>query len=351
MVTTRGSRRRSAVAVVSAAIMLAALGACAPAADSSTPLAELRLGYFPNFTHAPAIIMLEKGYLAEELGAQTTVTPVVFNAGPAAIEGLFADAVDMSFIGPNPTITGFVQSNGEALRVVAGAASGGAGLVVRDGIESVDDLAGATLASPQLGNTQDVALRYWLKENGYETTVEGGGDVSIVPQENSSALQAFITGDIDGAWVPEPWLTRIVAEGAGHVLVDEASLWPDGQFVVTNLISATSFVTERPEVVRAVIAAELRAIDFIEKNPDEAKKIVNAHIEALTGKGIDPAYLDAAWEKVTFTADPLASTLLASADHAKAVGLLDSTDLDGLYSVDILNSLLTADGASPVAQP
>jgi NitT/TauT family transport system substrate-binding protein len=342
-------RGRRILGAISAAAVAVALAGCAPAVDTSAPLSELRLGYFPNFTHAPAIIMLENGYLADELD-QTTITPVVFNAGPAAVEALFANAVDLSFIGPNPTITGFIQSNGEALRVVAGAASGGAGLVVREGLDSIDELEGATLATPQLGNTQDVALRFWLSENGFETTVEGGGDVNIVPQENATALQSFITGDLDGAWVPEPWLTRIVEEGGGHVLVDEASLWPDGQFVVTNLIAATSFVGDRPEVVRAVLAAELRAIEFIEQNPDEAKQIVNAHIEKVTGKGIDPAYLDAAWERVTFTIDPLASTLLASAEHAKAVGLLKSTDLDGLYSLDMLNSLLVAEGREPVRQ-
>ena len=322
--------------------------------DSSaegTPIEELKIGYFPNFTHAPAIIALEEGYLQDELGKDVKITPVVFNAGPAAIEGLFAGGVDMSFIGPNPAITGYAQSDGAALRVVAGAASGGAGLVVRDGIDSVDDLAGTTLATPQLGNTQDVALRYFLKDNGYETTTEGGGDVSITPQDNATTLTALQAGQIDGAWVPEPWTTRLQVEGGGHLLVDEADLWDDGEFVVTHLISATPFLTDHPAAVAAVIRAEQRAITFIEENPDEAKQVVNDSIEELTGKAIAPELLDPAWERVTFTLNPLPSTLFESAEHAQAVGLLDPVDLDGIYDLSILNDVLTDAGLKKIDVP
>jgi len=345
------NRKAGTALIVSAALLLAG---CAGGADPSgagstaggADVSELRLGFFPNFTHAPALVALEKNFLQEELGDGVKITPVVFNAGPAAIEALFGNAVDMSFIGPNPAITGYAQSDGAALRVVAGAASGGAALVVRDGIDTVKDLKGTTLATPQLGNTQDVALRYFLKENGFETTTEGGGDVKITPQDNAATLAALQTGDIDGAWVPEPWTTRLQVEGGAHVLVNEADLWDDGKFVVTHLISATTFLKEHPGTVEAVIRAEERAIEFIQENPEEAKQIVNDSIEKLTGKAIASDILDAAWENVTFTLDPLTSSLFTSAKHAEDVGLLKPVDLRGIYDLDILNRVL-ADAGKP----
>jgi len=320
-------------------------------ADGDIGITELKIGYFPNFTHAPAIVALEQGYLQEELGPDVKITPVVFNAGPAAIEALFAGGVDVSFIGPNPAITGYAQSDGAALRVVSGAASGGAGLVVREGIDSIADLEGATIATPQLGNTQDVALRYFLQENGFETTTEGGGDVRVTPQDNATTLTALQSGQIDGAWVPEPWMTRLQLEGGAKLLIDEADLWDDGQFVVTHVIAATPFLEQHPAAVAAVIRAEQRAIAYIQEDPEGAKQVVNDAIEALTGKGIAPELLDAAWEHVAFTLDPLPATLYGSAEHAEAVGLLDPIDLDGIYDLSLLNAVLADAGLDEIELP
>lgn len=317
------------------------------AVPSEVP-AELRLGYFPNLTHAPALVGMQEGLFQDALGDETTVTGVTFNAGPAAIEALFAGSIDATFIGPNPTITGFSQSDGEALRVIAGAAANGASLVVRDGIDTVEDLAGTTLATPQLGNTQDVALRYFLQDNGFEADTEGGGDVSVQPQENATALQAFSAGQIDGAWVPEPWATRLVQEAGGHVLVDEKTLWPDEQFIVTNLIVRTEYLEQYPDAVSALLRGLLDSLAEIEADPDTAKATVNTALEELTGNTIDPAILDGAWENVVFTYDPLSETLVTGAEHAVDVGLLDEVDLDGLYEVDLLNALLEEDGLDPV---
>lgn len=349
-------KRTGAVFVAVAALLLTGCAGGAAPTTSATiggdvDITELRFGFFPNFTHAPALVALDQGFLQDELGEDVKITPVVFNAGPAAIEALFGNAVDVSFIGPNPAITGYAQSDGAALRVVAGAASGGAALVVREGIDSIEDLAGTTLATPQLGNTQDVALRYFLKENGYETTTEGGGDVSITPQDNAATLAALQSGDIDGAWVPEPWTTRLQVEGGAHVLVDEADLWDDGQFVVAHVIAATPFLAEHPGAVEAVLRAEQRAIEFIQENPDEAKQIVNDSIEELTGKPIAQEILDAAWENVTFTLDPLTPTLFASAEHAEEVGLLDPVDLGGIYDLGILNAILAESGQDEIELP
>lgn len=336
--------------------LIAALSACTPAGSASSPsgsvegdgtATKVRIGYFPNLTHAPAIVGMEKGYFATKLG-NTTLEPVIFSAGPSAIEALFSGAVDMIFVGPNPTINGYSKSNGDALRVVAGAASGGAGLVVRSGIDTPAQLRGGKLATPQLGNTQDVALRHWLKGQGMDANTEGGGDVSILPQDNATALQSFLSGDIDGAWLPEPWLSQLVLTGKGHILVNESSLWPDGSFVVTNVVARKDFLDKYPKTVAAVVEGELDSIDFIDGHPDEAKTVVNTGIQKITGKSIDPAVLDQAWSNVKFTYDPLAHTLVAGAANAESVGLQGKVDLAGLYDVGILNSFLEAKGLSPV---
>lgn len=347
----------SAAVLSAGALLLAACGGGdTPAASGSDgggagngEASAVRLGYFPNFTHAPALVGVEEGLFEEHLG-DVSLTTHAFNAGPEAIQALFGGEVDMTFIGPNPAINGYAQSNGEALRIVAGAASGGASLVVREGIEAPGDLAGTTLATPQLGNTQDVALRHWLSEQGFETSLEGAGDVSIAPTGNGETLAAFGSGAVDGGWLPEPWATRLVTQGGAHVLVDEAGLWPDGRFVTTHLIVSTEFLAKNPDVVRSVIEAEIEAVDFINDHPEEAREAVNAGIAAVTGERVDEDLLAAAWPKVEFTIDPIASSLFTSAAHAEAVSLLDPVDLDGIYDLEILNDVLTRDGRDAVAE-
>jgi NitT/TauT family transport system substrate-binding protein len=321
-------------------------GAAAPSSDE--PSGTLQLGYFPNVTHAPAIIGVEEGIFEDALGEEVEVVYRPYNSGTEVIEALFSDAIDASFIGPNPAINGFAQSDGEALRVVAGTTSGGASLVVRDGIDSPEDLAGTTLATPSLGNTQDVALRAWLTEQGYETDTAGGGDVSIRPQENADTLTTFRDGTIDGAWVPEPWATRLVDEGDGHVLVDEAELWPDNQFVTTHLIVATSYLEEHPANVRALVSGLLDAIDVANADPAAAQATTNDGIENVTTSRLEDQTIAEAWENLTFTPDPIASSLEGSKDDAVEVGLLEEVDLDGIYDLTILNELLAERGEQEV---
>jgi NitT/TauT family transport system substrate-binding protein len=309
---------------------------------------SLRLGYFANVTHAPAVIGEEEGLFAEALGDGVDLEYSYFNAGTEASEALFAGAIDATFIGPNPAINGFAQSDGEALRIVAGTTSGGASLVVRDGIDAPEDLAGTTLASPSLGNTQDVALRAWLQEEGYETDETGGGDVQIAPQPNADTLTAFQTGTIDGAWVPEPWATRLVNEGGGHVLVDESDLWPDGKFVTTHLIVATEYLEEHPDIVERLIEGLLDAIDVANDDPAAAQASTNAGIERITTKALAEETISGAWANLTFTADPVASSLAKSKDDAVAAGLLEDVDLDGIYDLTILNKVLAERGEAEV---
>ena len=317
---------------------------------SGEPVA-LRLGYFPNVTHATAIVGVNEGIIEAALAADVTLQTQVFNAGTDAVEALFSGALDAAFIGPNPAINAFAQSNGEAVRIVAGAASGGASLVVSQDIGSPADLAGMTLASPSLGNTQDVALRAWLADEGYATDLEGGGDVAIQPLSNGDALQAFIQGEIDGAWLPEPWATRMLAEGGGHVLVDERDLWPDGAFVTTHLVVATEFLEQHPDIVTQLLTGHVAAIDYVNANAQRAQDIVATAMLDLTDTELPAGILAAAWDNLTFTVDPIASSLATSAEHATALGLLDPVDLAGIYDLAILNEVLVAAGKPAVAAP
>jgi NitT/TauT family transport system substrate-binding protein len=316
-------------------------------APSEEPVTA-RLGYFPNITHAPAIVGDYGGLFEDSVGANVTIETATFNAGPEAVEALAADALDISFIGPNPAINAFARDS-ELIRIVSGSTSGGAFLVTREGLDSPEDLVGTTIATPQLGNTQDVALRAWLKDNGYESDETGGGDVSIQPQANAEALAAFVAGDIDGAWVPEPWATRFIQEGGAHVLVDEATLWPDGEYVTTHLIVRTEFLDEHPDVVQGIIEGLAAAIDLIEDDPAQAKALTNEGLEAITDKALSVELLDAAWENLHFTLDPIASSLSTSAEDAVAAGLLDPVELDGIYDLSILNQVLADRGEDEVS--
>lgn len=339
------------LAVATAAIGVLTLSACAGTTDPNAgagggepSLDAVTIGYFPNLTHAPALVGLADGYFQDAFGDDVTIETATFDSGTEEIEALFAGGIDIGFIGPSPTITGWEKSKGEALHVIAGAAANGASLVVREGIDTVEDLEGKTIATPSLGNTQDVAARYWLKEQGFETDEQGGGDVHIQPQDNATALTALQTGDIDGAWVPEPWATRMVEEAGAKVLVDEADLWEGGQFVTTNVIVRTEFLNEHPDAVDAFLAGLLDTIDAIEADPEAAQATVASEIGKISGSTPNAEILAKAWGSVVFTVDPLPSTLREQAEHAIEVGLLGEIDLKGLYVLDPLNALLEERG-------
>jgi NitT/TauT family transport system substrate-binding protein len=347
----------AALAVVGCSSSGASPAPSSSAAGSSTPAAgtaaagdSVKLGYFPNVTHATAIVGIEKGFFQDALGS-TKLETSSFNAGPAASEALLSGAIDATFIGPNPAINAFSKSKGAAIRIVAGATSGGAFLVVKPDIADAAGLKGKKLATPQLGNTQDVALRAWLTSKGLKTDKTGGGDVSILPQENAQTLDTFRAGDIDGAWVPEPWATRLVEEGGGKVLVDEATLWPGGQFVTTHLIVRTDYLTAHPDVIKKLLAGLIKANDFVNASPDEAKTATNTGIEKATKKKLADAVITAAWKNLTFTVDPIASSLQVGLDHAVAAGLTDNVDLKGIYDLGLLNEALAAAGKPAIPQP
>lgn len=344
-------RRFVALGGLAACALLTTACTAATATEGTAEAVTVNIGYFPNLTHAPAIVGLADGLFADALGDTVTIETATFNSGTEEIEALFAGAIDIGFIGPSPTVTGWEKSDGAALHVIAGTASGGASLVVRDGIDSAADLAGTVIATPSLGNTQDVAARYWLSEQGFTTDTSGGGDVSIQPQDNATALTALGTGEIDGAWVPEPWATRMVSETGAHVLIDETELWPEGAFVTTNVIVRTEFLEQHPDTVEAFLNGLIDTIDTIDTDPAAAQKTVAEQIGAITGSTPDEAELAIAWENVAFTWDPLPDTLVAQAAHATDVGLLGEVDLTGLYALDHLNSVLSARGLDEIEAP
>jgi NitT/TauT family transport system substrate-binding protein len=327
---------------------LAGLAACGDSAsgDSSGPT-TLRLGYFPNLTHATPIVGVEKGFFTQELGGNVKLETKTFNAGPAAVEALFSGAIDATYVGPNPTVNAYAQSKGKAVRVIAGSASGGVAFVVKPTITKPEDLKGKKIATPQLGNTQDVALRFWLKEHGYQTTKEGGGDVSVIPQDNSTTVDAFKSGAIDGAWLPEPYASRLVGLG-GKVLVDERDLWPGGKFVITNLLVSTDFLNKHRDVVKKLIAGNVASNEWINKNPQDAQKVLSDGINKLTGKPLDAKQTADAWKSLTFLDDPIADSLRTGAKHAQDVGLLNPVDLKDLYDLSLLNEVLKAKGQPEV---
>ena len=264
-----------------------------------------------------------------------------FNAGPAAIEALLSGSLDASYIGPNPAINGFVKSRGDAVRIVAGATSGGAFLVVQADIGGPADLRGKQIASPQLGGTQDVALRSWLTAQGFKSDTSGGGNVSVIPQENAQTLERFREGKLAGAWVPEPWASRLVLEGGGKVLVDERDLWPGGQYTTTVLLVRREFLQQHPDRVEALLRGHVEATKWLQQNPEEARTRVNAAIEKLTGKPIGKPVMDRAFATLTFTTDPQMASLAKSADDAAALGLLKlgSVDLGQLYDPALLKKV------------
>ena len=340
---------RTFVAALAVMLLGMACGSSSPGSDDG-PL-TIRLGYFPNLTHAPALVGLQNGLLAHQLGDGVSIEQHTFNAGGDAVTAILSGSLDVGFVGPNPTVNAFVQSHGQAIRVVSGATSGGALLVVRPDITGPSQLRGKKIADPQLGGTQDVALRWYLKSQGFKTDTLGGGDVSVVPQDNSLTLNAFKARQIDGAWLPEPWASRLVLEGGGRVLADERDLWPDGKFVTTDLIVATQFLYDHPKRIKALLEGLYATVTFLNENATQAQSIANTAVASITGKKLAAGVVSAAWPHMAFTLDPLAATLQTSADHAHSLGLLRDANLNGLYDLALLNEVLAEHNEPAVPGP
>ncbi|MGH3397172.1 MAG: ABC transporter substrate-binding protein [Streptosporangiaceae bacterium] len=346
--------RRALTAAIAAAAITVLAAACGSStqtgSDSSSSKVVLRLGFLENITHASALVGIKEGFFAKDLGQNVTLKLTPFSTGTEEATALLAGQLDAAYVGPNPAIKAWQTSGGQLIRVISGAAAGGAELVVKKGITSASQLKGQKLATPSLGNTQDVALRYWFKKQGLTTTQTGGGDVPITPiTPNSDAVLAFESGKIAGGWEPAPYDAEMLAAG-GHALVNEASLWPKGQFVTTNLVATQSFISAHPSVTSGLLKGQVQANSFIAGRKSEAETAANAELATLSGKSLKPSILAAAFQQVTFTNDPIASSLITDAQHAGAVGLLTPVkNLSALYDLAPLNKALAAAGQPAVS--
>jgi len=318
-----------------------------PAADDKGAAAEVRVGYFPNVTHAAAIIGVDKEFFKKELGS-TKLTTQTFNAGPDEVNALLGESLDVAFIGSGPAINAYAKSKGEAVRLVAGATSGGAQLVAKADITGPADLKGKTIATPQLGNTQDVSLKKWLVDQ--KLAVGTAPDqVQITNVENSAALDLFKKGEIQAAWVPQPWAARLVTDAGAKVLLDEKTLWDKGQFPTTVIIVRTKFLQEHPQTVEAILKGEVAAIEWAKADKDEAKTLVNAGLEKLTGKSLGKPVLDAAWDNIELTTDALAKHFPQLAKDAVTAGVAkEAADVAGFANFTLLNKVLQAQGKPQV---
>jgi len=347
-------RRQAAAAVALAAIAATGLTACGDDANASGTGGDgvqLQLGYFPNLTHGTALVGIERGLYEEKLAEDgAAVQFAEFDSGSDTITALLNGDLAATYIGPVPALTAYAQS--ENVTLIAGAASGGAALVVDDDISSVEDLEGTTIATPGEFNTQDIAARAYLEEQGFEINPDGSGDVSLTPQDNSVIIQAFRQGEIDGAWVPEPYASIMVNDG-GNVLVDEADLWPGGEFVTTHLLVNNDFLEENPELVEDLLEAHVEANDYINSNPDEAKELIATELTELTGADLPDEVFESAWSNLSFTNDPIANSLEKDAADSYEVGALEEPidDVSVLYDLAPLNDVLAKAGEEQVPVP
>ena len=341
--------RRGFVRTFRALLGMAFLASCAAQAQQK-PIV-LRVGYFPNITHSQALVGRAGGQFEKALGPGVQIEWKAFNAGPSAIEAMFANAIDLTYVGPNPTVAGYVRSQGEAVRVIAGAASGGASLVVRQGagIQKIADFHGKKVATPQQGNSQDVALRAWLRANGLKAR-EKGGDVQILPITNADQFTLFLKGQLDAAWAPEPWAARLVHEAGGRIFLDERDLWPNREFIITNLVVHPKFLKEHPDLVKNFLRVHVDLTEWINKNPAQAKQIMNQQLQKEAGKSLSPEVLDDAFSRMAVTYDPIRSSLIRSTQQAFEEGFLGKAqpDISGLYDLTLLNDVLREKKARPI---
>jgi NitT/TauT family transport system substrate-binding protein len=293
----------------------------------------IRVGFFPNITHAQGVIGYEttregRGWFEQRLGPGVTIQWFAYNAGPSAMEAIFAGSVDLTYVGPNPALNAYIRSRGEEIRVLAGAAEGGAALVVAgDGrIKTPADFRGKKLATPQLGNTQDVAARSWLKKQGFKITLTGG-DVLVLPVANADQLALFQDHDVDAVWTVEPWVSRLELEAQGRVFLEQKDA------LTTVLVARVGFLKSQPELVKKFVAAHRELTAWVEAHPDEARALVRTGLGAVMHREMPAALVARAWGRLRFTDRVSPARFAALVADAQSVGFLpDAIPLDRLFS-------------------
>lgn len=314
-----------------------------------TQLDKVRIGYFPNVNHAQAIIGFAKGDFQRELNG-VRVEGKLFNAGPSAIEALMVNDVDVLYVGPMPTISGYLASNGTLLRIVAGSASGGAVFIVRNdsSINTPNDLTNKRFAVPQIGNTQDIVLRTYLLDHGYKT-IDKGGSVTIIPAKNTEMVTLFSKKEIDGAWVPEPWATKILKLTNTKLFLDERDIWPNKRFVSANIVVRTDFLKKYPDIVEKIIRVHVEETIWINNNREVSIDLLQSELERLTNTKFEKEELREAMSRLDFTYDPIKDSLIKIAENAYKLGYIDKKpDLSNIYDLNILNKVLREKGLKEV---
>lgn len=295
---------------------------------------RFRVAFFPNVAHAIPVIGMEMGAFERNIGERVGLDVRLFDSGPQAIEALFSGSIDMAYVGPGPAINGFLKSTDGSVRILSGAASGGSSFVIHPDshITQASDLHNTRISAPQIGNSQDISLRHYLTQHGL-VPVERGGSVTVLNIANPDTYTLFIKGEIDAAWVPEPWATILVEELGGHRLFHEEELWEDGMFASVVLVARQQFVEENPETVSAWLAVHNSTAHWIGENPTEARELFNRYVESELGRAFPDDIIDIALQNIHFTTDTQSTSIDIFGERADALGYLgrDGYDLDGLY--------------------
>ena len=295
---------------------------------------EIRVAFFPSISHVVPIVGIENNIFQENLTEQKIIEVKIFDSGPQVIESLFAKSIDLAYVGPGPIINGFLKSNGQDLKILAGAANGGASFIIQkdSGLDSIENFQGKRIASPQISNTQDVSLRHYLSTHGLEP-VEKGGTVFVINISNPDIYTLFAKGDIDGAWVPEPWATILVEELGGVRLFNASQFWPEKQFSSVLLIGRTNFIEQNPETVEKWILSNQKTAEWINSNPDKTKMIYNEFMQDYMGKTFSKKIVDESFSNLEITSDPIKNSVLTFAERADSLGYLGRSgyNLDGLF--------------------
>lgn len=302
--------------------------------DETTHENKIRVAYFPNINHAVPIIGMEKGIFQDQIGNNTVIESRLFDAGPQVIESIFAGSIDIAYVGPGPAINGFLKSENHNVKILSGAASGGASLIVHPNskINSVADFGGKRIAAPQIGNTQDISLRNYLSENGLKPA-EKGGSVIVLNIPNPDIYTLFAKGDIDAAWVPEPTATILVQQLNGTRLFNEEELWPDNRFASVLLIAREEYVNQNPEVINKWLEAHQQTVDWINSNPEQTRVIFIQFMKKETGKSLSDKLVDESLSNLEITSDPIVSSIHTFAKRADSLGYLGrhGYSLDGIF--------------------
>ena len=323
-----------------AAVIAIAIVAALSGAQEQSNQDKIRVAFFPSIGHAAPIVGIENGIFENGIGEEIKIETKLFDSGPQVIESIFAGSIDVAYVGPGPVINGFLKSNGNDVKILAGAASGGASFIAQpdSGLDSIENFDGKRIASPQISNSQDVSLRYYLALNDLKP-VDKGGTVFVLNISNPDIYTLFAKGEIDGAWIPEPWATMLVEELNGVRLFNEEKLWPNEEFASVLLIARTNYLENNPELVKSWLKSHEKAVVWINANPDKSKSIFESFLKKHMGKSLPTNIIDESFSNLTITSDPIKSSVLTFAERADSLGYLGRTgyNLDGIFYQSDLN--------------